>query len=100
MKWREIQEKARGLCIRSHGLGKTDLIRSIQRAEHNLDCYGTDRVGVCQEKTCVWKIDCMAQAGIPGSLGSLDALYLEWKKNKTRSIAIISQNFLSKASNP
>jgi hypothetical protein len=35
---------AKAMGINTYGMKKTEVIRSIQRAEHNIDCYGTDRV--------------------------------------------------------
>jgi hypothetical protein len=39
---------------------KLDLIRAIQKAENNIDCYGTQRVTSCREETCLWRSDCLA----------------------------------------
>ena len=58
MKFQEIQKMARELGIKTHRTKKIDLVRTIQREEENIDCYGTDRVEYCQEPTCLWKGDC------------------------------------------
>jgi hypothetical protein len=42
---------------------KTDIIKAIQRGEKNIECYGTERVYICQEEACLWKSDCMALNG-------------------------------------
>jgi hypothetical protein len=60
MKLQEIQKMAKGMGVRTYKTKKADLIRMIQREENNIDCYGTDRVGYCQEESCSWRIDCVA----------------------------------------
>jgi hypothetical protein len=42
---------------------KTDMIRTIQREEHNFDCYATERVHHCEEPTCLWRRDCLSMNG-------------------------------------
>jgi hypothetical protein len=39
---------------------KTDVIRAIQRAENNIECYGTQRVDMCDEDACLWRNDCIS----------------------------------------
>jgi len=46
--------------INTYRMKKTDIIRSIQRGEHNIDCYGTERVRECREDSCLWRSDCVA----------------------------------------
>ncbi|MBW1975828.1 MAG: SAP domain-containing protein [Deltaproteobacteria bacterium] len=36
------------------------IIRAIQRAEENPECFGTERVFVCGEMACLWRGDCIA----------------------------------------
>ncbi len=38
---------------------KTEIIRAIQQAERNQICFGTDRVKVCNLKSCLWREDCV-----------------------------------------
>lgn len=38
---------------------KDNIIRAIQRAEGNFDCFGTATEGVCDQLNCVWKDDCL-----------------------------------------
>lgn len=59
MRFQEIQKTAKGMGISSYRMKKTDLIREIQSAENNIECYGTERVDSCQEETCLWKRDCL-----------------------------------------
>jgi hypothetical protein len=59
MKLNGIRKMAKVMGINSSGMHKIELIRTIQRAEHNFDCYGTERVGRCQEMQCLWRSDCL-----------------------------------------
>ena len=58
MKMADILAKARGLGIDPANMKKTDLIHSIQRAEHNTPCYGTPK-GQCQYTSCCFRVDCL-----------------------------------------
>jgi hypothetical protein len=61
MKFQEIRNMAKGMGINKYNnMKKIDLIRAIQKAENNIDCYGTQRVDSCQEETCLWRSDCLA----------------------------------------
>ena len=46
--------------INTYRMKKTDVILAIQRAEHNIDCYGSERVTECMEESCLWRDDCVA----------------------------------------
>jgi hypothetical protein len=58
MKFQEIQKIAKGMGIKTYRMKKVDLVRTIQRQEENIDCYGTQRVENCQEPACLWRGDC------------------------------------------
>jgi hypothetical protein len=60
MRFNEIQKKAKGMNINTFHMKKTDMIRLIQRSEHNIECYGTDRVIICNEDGCLWRVDCLS----------------------------------------
>lgn len=60
MKFQYIQKMAKDLGVNGYRMKKADLIRAIQRAEKNVDCYGTERVEVCDEDTCMWRKDCLS----------------------------------------
>ncbi len=53
----EIQKTAEKLGIQPKGMEKTDLIRSIQRAKGDLDCFGT--VDHCYQTNCLFRNDCL-----------------------------------------
>lgn len=60
MNFTEIKKMAKGMGINTYGMKKIEVIRSIQRAENNIDCYGTDRVEICNEDACLWRDDCLS----------------------------------------
>lgn len=62
MQIQHIRKVARGLGIQAGKLDKPTLIRSIQRAEGNFDCFGTAADGVCDQTDCSWRDDCFALA--------------------------------------
>lgn len=60
IKMGHIREKALDLGLRTPvGISKTELIRSIQRAEGNFDCFGTGD-DYCDQFTCYWRSLCLA----------------------------------------
>jgi hypothetical protein len=56
---KEIMDYAKGLGILSatKHKNKEDLVRTIQVAEGNYDCF--KRVSDCQERSCRWFEDCL-----------------------------------------
>lgn len=40
-------------------LNQTDLIRAIQKAEGNNDCFATTQVRECNQMNCLWREDCV-----------------------------------------
>lgn len=50
MQFNEIRKMAKAVGINTKGMKKTEVIRAIQRAENNIECYGTERVETCNEK--------------------------------------------------
>ncbi len=60
MKFNEIQKMAKGMGVNTFKMKKTDMILAIQRAENNIECYGTHRVEYCQELACLWREDCLS----------------------------------------
>lgn len=60
MNFNEIKSMAKGVGINTRGMRKLDVIRAIQRAENNIECYGTQRVDTCNEDACLWRSDCLS----------------------------------------
>ncbi len=58
MKMQEVRAKAKAMGINSFGKSKVELIREIQRAEGNFDCYG--RAGEsCDQNDCCFRESCL-----------------------------------------
>lgn len=60
MIFNEIRKIAKDMGINTYRMKKTEIIREIQRAENNMDCYGTHRVEHCSEDACLWRNDCVS----------------------------------------
>ncbi|MEW6615240.1 MAG: SAP domain-containing protein [Thermodesulfobacteriota bacterium] len=60
MNFNEVRRMAKNLGVNTARRNKTDIIRAIQRAENNIDCYATDRVNNCYEDLCLWKSECLS----------------------------------------
>jgi len=55
----EVEKKAKNMGIKdTWRLSKKDLIKTIQRKEGNLDCFGTKR-NSCEQLICCWRSDCV-----------------------------------------
>jgi len=66
MKFNEIQKMAKKMGVNTFRMNKTGMIRTIQRAENNIECYGSLRVNYCQEMECLWRDDCLTLNGAEG----------------------------------
>lgn len=60
MNLRDIKAIAKKKGVKELNLKKGELIRAIQRAEGNFDCYGSAAGGRCDQVNCLWREDCMA----------------------------------------
>jgi hypothetical protein len=56
---KEIQSIARKLGIKVARQKKAELIKEIQIAEGNTDCFGKGFEIDCGEIDCLWRSDCM-----------------------------------------
>lgn len=57
----EIEKKARSLGIKNTWLyTRKSLIRGIQKAEGNFDCFGRAK-GSCDQISCCWRVDCLGK---------------------------------------
>lgn len=58
----EVRERARAAGLTSAGrVRKAELIRAIQRAEKNPECFGTRTASACPEQNCCWRQDCLTR---------------------------------------
>ena len=60
MKFNEIQKMAKGMSINTFKMKKIEMIKAIQGAENNIECFGTSRVEYCEELACLWRDDCLS----------------------------------------
>ena len=58
MNLNELKKMAKGLGVKPSNLKKPDLIRTIQVAEGNIDCFGKAE-GDCDQKDCLFIADCL-----------------------------------------
>jgi hypothetical protein len=60
MNMQEIRAKAREQGVKARaGIKKADLIRTIQAAEGNPQCFGAEWRFDCQQMDCCWRKDCL-----------------------------------------
>jgi len=62
MKLQEIKDIAKKMGVVAGKMKKPDLIKAIQRAEGNNECFATDSVSSCGQMNCLWRADCMKAA--------------------------------------
>ena len=60
MNFNEIRKMAKEMDVNTFRLKKSAIVRAIQRAENNIECFGTQRVEYCNEKACLWRNDCIS----------------------------------------
>jgi hypothetical protein len=60
MNLKEIKEIAKNRGISAGKMKKDELIRSLQKAEGNFDCFGTAVSGECSQMDCIWREDCLS----------------------------------------
>lgn len=61
MQMKKIKEIAKKNGVTSGTMSRTELIRAIQRAEGNSDCFATMHVNDCNQMNCLWRVDCKAE---------------------------------------
>ena len=60
MNMQEVRERAKVFKLKTVGMKKADIIRSIQEKEGNTPCYQTG-VELCDQADCCWRSDCLPQ---------------------------------------
>jgi hypothetical protein len=60
MQIKKIREIAKKIGVNPHKMNKRDLVRAIQKAEGNSDCFATTHVNGCNQVNCLWRDDCQA----------------------------------------
>ena len=59
MKLEEVRAIAKSYGITPGKLPKPGLIKLIQRAEGNFDCFANAKNGECDQTSCLWRDDCL-----------------------------------------
>ncbi len=61
MRLSEIEKKARKIGVKDTWRhSKKELIKAIQRAEGNFDCFGSASAKTgCNQISCCWRVDCL-----------------------------------------
>lgn len=58
MKLEEIKEIAKQHSIKAGKMKKAELVRAIQGAEGNSQCFQTGTSATCGQNRCLWREDC------------------------------------------
>jgi hypothetical protein len=58
MKLDEVKEIAKQHNIKTTKAKKSDLVRAIQLAEGNVQCFESGIAAQCSEANCLWRQDC------------------------------------------
>ncbi len=58
MKMQDIAKIGAKIGVKTGKMNKKELIRAIQRAEGNNDCFSTSQVKTCGQVACLWLEDC------------------------------------------
>lgn len=58
MKMTDVRSQAKKLGINSFGKKKDTLIREVQKAEGNRDCFSRGESASCGQAGCTWRPDC------------------------------------------
>lgn len=58
MNMNQIKEIARARGVNPGKLKKAELIRAIQAAEENPECFKTGQADSCGQPDCLWRSDC------------------------------------------
>lgn len=65
MKVEEIRNLARERGLKPAKLTKRELVKLIQRAEGNFDCFASAVHGFCDQVACLWHKACMKESTVP-----------------------------------
>jgi hypothetical protein len=55
---KKLQKMAKELGIKTAGLRKVEMIKAIQKAEGNFDCFGMAS-NYCDQMSCLFRQDCL-----------------------------------------
>jgi hypothetical protein len=58
---KQVRKMAKKYGIKTGKMKKGDIIRAVQRAEGNFDCFGSAVSGECSQAECLWRQDCLTR---------------------------------------
>ena len=64
-----IRSVAKAKGVNSAGLKKGEIIRVVQRAEGDFDCFGSAVDGICDQERCAWRADRVPATSSPRRSG-------------------------------
>ncbi len=80
MTTKEIRKRAKKLGLKVESDSKTELVRAIQAAEGNPQCFATGRSS-CEQTQCAWLEDCVpAQFAELHGVGGVGAQTGFWRR--------------------
>lgn len=59
MTLKQVKEIAKTKGVKAGSMKKENIIRAIQLAEGNFDCFGSAASGDCDQAACLWRADCL-----------------------------------------
>ena len=59
MNLKDVKGLAQKQGVKTGKMKKEEIIRAIQRAEGNFDCFGTAVSSYCSQRDCLWREDCL-----------------------------------------
>lgn len=62
MQIQDIRQIAKQHGLKTSRQSKVELVRQIQSAEGNFNCFATAINGICDQQNCLWRKDCFAAA--------------------------------------
>lgn len=61
----QVKDIAKSKGINIGKMKKAEIIKTIQKAEGNFDCFGTATNGYCDQYRCLWRADCLSPKKFP-----------------------------------
>lgn len=59
MNLKQVKEIAKSKGVKVGKMNKENIIRAIQKAEGNFECFGTAKNNYCDQNDCLWREDCL-----------------------------------------
>ncbi len=59
MNLKQVKEIAKSKGVKIGKMNKENIIRAIQKAEGNFECFGTAQNNYCDQNECLWREDCL-----------------------------------------